>query len=182
MNAFSFLDLGTGAGDIPAAVARWARSEGIAVKIVGVDRDQVTLDFARRVTGTCPEISLVHADVLCLPFAPSSFDFVHASQLLHHFNEEEIVALLKDCSKIARRAVLVSDLIRHPLAYYGIGALTRLFSRNPMTRNDAPLSVKRAFTLGEWKALFNRAGLDAARVTPLFPFRVFASSALAGSR
>jgi ubiquinone/menaquinone biosynthesis C-methylase UbiE len=182
IRAFSLLDLGTGAGDIPAALARWARKEGIDVKIVGLDLDQVTLDVAGEQTQSCPEVSLVRADVFRLPFLPSSFDFVHASQLLHHFTEDEIVALLKDCSTIARRGILVSDLVRHPLAYYGISALARLFSRNKMTRTDAPLSVKRAFTLGEWRALFSRAGLDAARVAPLFPFRIFASFTLAGFR
>jgi SAM-dependent methyltransferase len=174
IRTFSFLDLGTGAGDLPAALARWARNEGIDAKIVGLDLDPVTLAVARRQTECSPEVFLVRADAFRLPFAESSFDFVHASQLLHHFSEEEIVALLKDCSKIARRGVLISDLVRHPLAYYGISALTRLFSRNEMTRTDAPLSVKRAFTLGEWRALFSRAGLDAARVAPLFPFRIFA--------
>jgi len=174
IRAFSLLDLGTGAGDLPAALARWARNEGIDAKIVGLDLNQVTLAVARGQTERCPEVSLVRADVFRLPFIPSSFDFVHASQLLHHFTEDEIVALLKDCSTIARRGILVSDLVRHPLAYYGISALTRLFSRNQMTRTDAPLSVKRAFTLSEWKDLFDRAAIGHARVAALFPFRIFA--------
>jgi SAM-dependent methyltransferase len=174
IRTFSFLDLGTGAGDLPAALARWALKEGIDAKIVGLDLDQVTLAVARGQTERCPKVFLVRADVFRLPFAASSFDFVHASQLLHHFSEEEIVALLKDCSTIARRGVLVSDLVRHPLAYYGISALTRLFSRNEMTRTDAPLSVKRAFTLSEWEDLFDRAAIGQARVAALFPFRIFA--------
>ena len=179
IRTFSLLDLGTGAGDIPAAVARWARSKGIEAKIVGLDLDQVTLEVARGQTESCLEVSLVRADVFRLPFAASSFDFVHASQLLHHFSEEEIVALLRNCSKIARRGILISDLVRHPLAYYGIKVLTNLFSRNQMTRTDAPLSVKRAFTLGEWRALFSRADIGAAQVVPMLPFRMFTSFTLA---
>ena len=174
VKSFSLLDMGTGGGDIPVAIARWARSEGIDVKIVGLELDQVTLDVARRQSQNYPEISLVRADVFRPPFSRSVFDFVHASQLLHHFSENQIVALLKGWSRVARRGILVSDLIRHPLAYYGIGALTRLFSRNQMTRTDAPLSVKRAFTLNEWKGLFSQAGIGSAQVAQLFPFRIFA--------
>jgi hypothetical protein len=70
---------------------------------------------------------------------------------------------------------LISDLIRHPFAYYGIKVLTKLFSRNEMTRMDAPLSIKRAFTLDEWKKLFSRAEIGAAHVAPIFPYRIFAT-------
>jgi 2-polyprenyl-3-methyl-5-hydroxy-6-metoxy-1,4-benzoquinol methylase len=175
IRTFSFLDLGTGAGDLPAVVGRWARDEGVKVKIVGLDLDQVTLGVARGQTKDFPEVSLVRADAFSLPFAASTFDFVHASQILHHFSEEQTVTLLKDCTKIARRAILISDLIRHPLAYYGIKVLTKLFSRNEMTRMDAPLSIKRAFTLDEWKKLLSRAGIGAAHVVPVFPYRIFAT-------
>ena len=77
-------------------------------------------------------------DAFSPPFTPCSFDFVFSSQVLHHFSEPEIILLLRTWSKLARRGILVSDLIRHPIAYIGIRLLTRLFTRNPMTRMDAP--------------------------------------------
>ena len=43
-----------------------------------------------------------------------------------------------------------------------------------MTRTDAPLSVKRAFTLGEWRELFNRAAIGPCDIRWAFPFRMFA--------
>lgn len=180
--SFSLLDVGTGSGDVPMVIARCARGEGIGVRIVGVELDRITIEVARRQTQSFPEISIVRADAFRLPFSPSSFDFIHASQLLHHFSEEEIVAQLRAWSRIARRGILVSDLIRHPLAYYGIGVLTRLFTSNEMTRTDAPLSVKRAFTLGEWKRLFSRAAIGEFDLTTVFPFRLFVLFRLAGLR
>ncbi|TMA09155.1 MAG: methyltransferase domain-containing protein [Deltaproteobacteria bacterium] len=181
IRSFSLLDMATGSSDIPVAVARWARGEGIGVSIIGLELDQVAIEAARRQTQSFPEISIVRANVFRPPFSPSSFDFIHASQLLHHFSEDEIVALLRAWSRIARRGILVSDLIRHPLAYCGIAVLTRLFTANEMTRTDAPLSVKRAFTVGEWRELFARAAIARVDVAPLFPFRVFASFHLEGS-
>ena len=76
----------------------------------------------------------------------------------------------------------MSDLIRHPLAYYGIGVLTRLLTSNEMTRTDAPLSVKRAFTLGEWKGLFSRAAIGDFELTTVFAFRLFVLFRWAGWR
>jgi 2-polyprenyl-3-methyl-5-hydroxy-6-metoxy-1,4-benzoquinol methylase len=171
---FSMIDVGTGGGDIPVAVVRWAKRKRIPVKVVGLDPDPVTAETARQQTRDFPEISIVRADAFRLPFSPSSFDFVFTSQVLHHFPEEEILTLLRHWSKSVRKGIMVSDLIRHPLAYHGIRLATRLLTNNPMTRNDAPLSVQRAFTLKEWQELFMRAEIGPFHLSLFFPFRVFA--------
>lgn len=174
ITGFSLLDVGAGSGDIAVAIVRWARRRGISGRVVALEPDWVTAALSRRQTLEFPEISIVRGDGRSLPFPPSSFDFVIASQMLHHFSEAEIIFFLRAWSTIARRAVLISDLIRHPLAYYGIHLLTRLFSRNEMTRVDAPLSVQRAFTLAEWRELFQRAGIGEFSLTSFFPFRLLA--------
>jgi len=170
---FSLLDVGTGCGDIPVTVVQWARRNGISVKVVGLEPHPITAGMARQQTRDFPEISIVRGDGFHPPFPPSSFDFVFTSQVLHHFSEEEILLLLKTWSRLARRGVMVSDLIRHPLAYYGIRLFTFLFTRNLMTRTDGPLSVRRAFTMEEWKELFSRAAIGKFHLSHLFPFRVF---------
>ncbi len=174
MDNFSLLDVGTGSGDIPVTIARWARSQKISARIVALERDPVTLEVARRHTQAFPEICIIRGDAADPPFADASFDFILSSQLLHHFSEEEIVALVRRWSKVARRAIVVSDLIRHPLAYHGIRLLTRLLTRNVMTRTDAPLSVKRAFTFAEWRELFSRAVSRHFELFSFFPFRCLA--------
>ncbi len=174
MDRFSLLDVGTGSGDIPVTIARWARSQRITTRIVGLERDPVTLEVARRQTRPFPEISIIRGDAADPPFADASFDFILSSQLLHHFSEEEIVALIRRWSKVARRAIVVSDLIRHPLAYYGIRLLTRLLTQNVMTRTDAPLSVRRAFTFAEWRELFSLAVSRHFELFSFFPFRFLA--------
>ena len=171
---FSLLDVGTGSGDIPAMLAGWARARGIAAAFTALEAEPVTLAAAAKQTRVYAEINLVRGDGLTPPFQSGSFDFVLASQFLHHFSENEIVTLLRTWSVIARRAIIVSDLVRHPLAYYGIRSLTRLFTRNVMTLTDAPLSVQRAFTMTEWRELFRRAAVGRVQIFSLFPFRVLA--------
>jgi 2-polyprenyl-3-methyl-5-hydroxy-6-metoxy-1,4-benzoquinol methylase len=171
LKEFSLLDVGAGSADIASGIARWARSKGLWAKITALDLDplavEIAADRARR-----REIAVVRADAAAPPFRPLSFDFVLASQFLHHFSEEKIVELLGTWSKLARRAMIVSDLLRHPLAYHGVRLLTRLFTRNVMTSTDAPLSVARAFTLEEWRALFCRAAIGRFQVDTVFPFRI----------
>ena len=106
------------------------------------------------------------------PFATGSFDFVLASQLLHHFSEEKNVELLRTWSALARRAILVSDLVRHPLAYHAIRCFTRVWTRNIMTLTDAPRSVERSFTAAEWGELFRRAAIGKFQLVSVFPFRI----------
>jgi SAM-dependent methyltransferase len=174
IHRFSLLDVGTGSGDIPTVIARWAGRNGVAVRISALEPEPVTVALATSQTRNFPEISVVRGDGMAPPFHPASFDFVLASQLLHHFSEEQIVRLLRIWSPLARRAIIVSDLMRHPLAYYGIRLLTKCFTRNAMTRTDAPLSVARAFTLAEWRALLREADVGPFQILSVFPFRVMA--------
>jgi SAM-dependent methyltransferase len=171
---FSLLDVGTGSGDIPTALAEWARTHDIQASFTALETEPVTVAAASKQTRAYAEIHLVRGDGLAVPFKAGSFDFVLASQFLHHFSENHIAALLQSWASVARRAIIVSDLVRHPLAYYGILSLTRLLTRNVMTLTDAPLSVRRAFTVAEWRELFRRADVGPIQMFSIFPFRVLA--------
>jgi SAM-dependent methyltransferase len=171
MSRFSLLDVGTGSGDIPKVIVRWARNQGIEAKVVALELDPVTVAEAAHQTRQWPEIVVVRADGMAPPFRETSFDFVLSSQMLHHFSDEKIIVLLRTWSRLARKAILVSDLVRDPLAYYGVRVITHLFTRNEMTRFDGPLSVRRALTLNEWRELFRGAAIGPFRVIPIFPYR-----------
>ena len=169
---FTLLDVGTGNADVPATIVRWARRRNLRARISCLEQDAVTLEEAADQTRAFPEIKLVRGDALTPPFAPGSFDFVLASQLLHHFANEQIVSVLRSWSRLARRAIIVSDLVRHPLAYYGIGLLTKALTHNIMTRTDAPLSVRRALTVEEWRDVFRQADIGRFSVEWALPFRI----------
>jgi ubiquinone/menaquinone biosynthesis C-methylase UbiE len=171
LKRFSLIDVGTGSGDIPALIASWARRRHLNAQLIGLDPEPVTLRAAVSQTRDYPEIALVRGDGRALPLASDSVDFVLSSQMLHHFSEDDIINLLRGWSRVARRAIIVCDLVRHPLAYYGIRLVTKAFTRNIMTRTDGPLSVQRAFTLEEWRELFERAGIGPFRLFAKFPFR-----------
>jgi 2-polyprenyl-3-methyl-5-hydroxy-6-metoxy-1,4-benzoquinol methylase len=169
---FSLLDVGAGSADIASEIARWARSKGLQAKIVALDIDPVAAQIAAERVRHLSEITVVRGDAAAPPFATGSFDFVLASQFMHHFSEEKNVELLRTWSTIARRAIIVSDLVRHPLAYHAVRCLTRLWTRNIMTLTDAPRSVARSFTLAEWREIFLRAAIGKFQLVSVFPFRI----------
>jgi hypothetical protein len=191
--SFFLLDVGTGAvTSLPGSPI--GRNSGVSkLSIVALEPEPVTARVAAILTQKQANppftpllqrgkegdfrrcgISVVRGDGNAPPFCAGSFDFVLASQLLHHFSEEKIVAQLRTWSRLARRAIIVSDLVRHPIAYYGISLVTKLFTRNIMTLTDAPLSVQRAFTMAEWHELLRRAEIGPFRLFSVFPYRVLA--------
>ena len=78
-------------------------------------------------------------------------DIICCNLFCHHLNDDDIANLLEKASKKARLGLIINDLHRHPIAYYSIKLLTRLFSSSAYTKNDAPLSVLRSFTRKDWK-------------------------------
>jgi SAM-dependent methyltransferase len=176
----SILDVGTGSADIPAAILAKAKRCNVAARIVAIEADPITAKIAVGLTQRHAEIEIIRGDASALPFLPGAFDFVVASQFLHHFSEAKIVDLLKQWAKLAKRGIVISDLVRHPVAYHAIRLLTWLTTRNVMTRTDAPLSVRRSFTLQEWRDLLRQADVGPVEMVGVFPFRMTAMVRLGG--
>lgn len=168
----SLLDVGTGSADIPTAVAAWCDSQGIKPLIAALDISERNLRIARTRLGIAGEIKLIRADSLRLPFRDRSFDFVTASLFLHHFQDEDVVRLLASFSRVARRAVIINDLVRNLIPYYFARLTGPVLATSFLTRNDGPVSVLRGFTAGEMKDLAGRAGLRQVEVKRVFPYRL----------
>jgi 2-polyprenyl-3-methyl-5-hydroxy-6-metoxy-1,4-benzoquinol methylase len=151
------VDLGTGSGDIPRLIVDYSRSIGAAVEINAIDRQSATLEVARKLSAGYPEISYIGADIL--EWHPhEAHDIVLCTLTLHHFSDEDAVKVLRRCSELATKFVLVSDLRRGIFLKAGVDLLTALIFREPMTRHDARLSAARAFSFSEMRDLALRAG------------------------
>lgn len=156
--SMTVLDVATGAADLPVAVAQWARKNRIRASITGVDINNRSIAIARRHTAGYPEIGLLVADGLKLPFADKSFDFVTCSKTVHHMNDADAVTLVKEILRVARRGYVIIDIRRSWIAYGLIYLLTRIFTTNRMTRFDGPLSVLKSFIPAELAVLATSAG------------------------
>jgi ubiquinone/menaquinone biosynthesis C-methylase UbiE len=168
----SLLDVGTGSADIPAAVQEWCATRGIVPMIAALDISERNLRVARGELGIDPALSLIQADAARLPFTSRSFDCVSASLFLHHFTDDDVVKLLTEFARVARRAVIVNDLIRNLVPYYFMKLSGPLFATSYLTRNDGPISVLRGFTASELHLLAQRAGLRRFRIRRSFPYRL----------
>lgn len=164
-------DLGSGGGDTLRHIARWARQHRIAVELVGIDANAFMIDYAREKAQGYPEISFRQQDIFSPEFRQQPFDIITCSLFCHHFADEDLVRLLPQWQAQATVAVVINDLHRHPLAYYSIKWLTKLFRGSYLVQNDAPLSVARAFSRQDWQRLLLQAGVGHYTVRWRWAFR-----------
>lgn len=160
------LDVGTGAADIPLALIDRGRATGRLVRIIGVDSRREVLEAAELAdprVGTTGGLALHVADGRALPFPDASFEIAHASLVVHHLEPEQGRVLLAEMARVARLGVVINDLVRGRRAWAGAWLLSRIATRNRLTRNDAPLSFRRAYTVAELTALLAAAGLRVER-------------------
>jgi 2-polyprenyl-3-methyl-5-hydroxy-6-metoxy-1,4-benzoquinol methylase len=140
----TLLDVGTGLADIPRAARDRARTEGVALVVLGVDGAE---SLSRLAAPTLDGSAC--ADVRDLPFPDASIDVVTCSQLLHHFDDREIPRVLRELDRVARGHVIVSDLRRSWLAACGFWLVSWPLGFSRVTRHDGTLSVLRGFTAAE---------------------------------
>lgn len=165
----SLLDLGTGAGDLPRVAERWGRKRGVRIEPVGLELSRAAAELARH--------SGVPTVVGCAgtpPFRDKSVDVVLVSQVAHHLSPDSVVHLFRTCDRLARRAVIIADLRRHPLAMSGFRVGARLLGFDAVTVTDGVTSIRRGFSRAELLALMTRAGIT-GRVDARPGFRLVAT-------
>jgi SAM-dependent methyltransferase len=163
------LDVGCASGD----VAAWLSSRlAQPLLTVGVDVKRLHLAEAP------PAVRPVVADVFGLPFRDASFDVVTASLFLHHFDEAELGRLLRELARLARRAIVVSDLERARVPFVFGRAVFPLLFTTPVSVHDGLVSIRRGFREPELRTAFAAAGLRRVTIRRHFPYRLLAVAAL----
>ena len=114
----------------------------------------VVLD--RAPTHMANQLPAVCGDALALPFADNSFDAVGCSLFAHHLEPDELVRFTAESLRVARHALLIHDLVRHP-AHLALSYLGFPLYRSRLTRHDAPASVRRAYTVEEIRKILEQA-------------------------
>jgi ubiquinone/menaquinone biosynthesis C-methylase UbiE len=170
----TLLDLATGSADIPVAVSRWAKRHGLAMTITASDSSEQMLELAREQIAGHPKITLARYDARAVPLPDKCVDIVLCSLSLHHFASQDAMQVLREMDRLARKGFIVNDLRRSRLGYIAAWIAARLTTRNRLTRNDAPLSVRRAYTPSELEDLLHDAGVTGTAISTHLWFRMAA--------
>jgi hypothetical protein len=165
----TLVDLGTGLGDLPRTAVRWGERRGLRVVPVGLELNRAAARLAWR-SGLPVAVGCAGA----APFRSKSVDVVLVSQVAHHLSSDSIVRLFRTCDQLARRAVIVADLRRHPLAASSFWVGGKLLGFDPVTMSDGVTSIRRGFSRANLLALMAQAGIT-GRVDQRRGFRLVAT-------
>jgi ubiquinone/menaquinone biosynthesis C-methylase UbiE len=158
---FSVLEVASGFGEVPRAAASRLARNGITLDITDLDRMGSHLRREHRA---------VVADALALPFDDDSFDLVTCSLFAHHLQPSDLARFGDEAVRVSRRAVLINDLIRHPLHLALVYAGFPLM-RSYVSRVDGVASVRRAYTPEEVRQILS--GTEASQTIEISTHYLF---------
>ncbi|HEV8051573.1 MAG TPA: methyltransferase domain-containing protein [Parachlamydiaceae bacterium] len=143
----SIIDIGCGGGQFAIQLGQ----EFPDAAIMGIDISSQAIEFSKtRLSETnVKNVQFKHSTDL-RTIGSNSFDIVTSTLVCHHLNDEQLIDFLKQSYRISKQAVVINDLHRHWLAYYGFALIATLFFPNRLIYHDGLLSIKRAFSKQEW--------------------------------
>ena len=152
VSSLSLLEVAAGSGYVPERARRRLVRAGIELDVTLLDRVPSHLVNGNRT---------VAGDVLALPFCDASFDLVGSVIFMHHLPPVQVIQSVNEALRVCRTAVLINDVVRHPIHLALVYAGYPLF-RSRLTHHDAPASVRQAYTPAEMQDLLKQT--RAARV------------------
>ena len=166
----TIVDLGCGGGDNLIAIAKWCQSKNQKIKLIGIDGNQNSLDYAGSRSDF--NIEFIQADILSPNFELPQCDLLISSHFVYHFQDDEFVNFMKRAQTKVKKAIVLSELRRSSLAsvlFYPLG----LFFHK-MVRSDGLKAIRRSFTKQELSDLLSQSGFTNYSVKNKFIFRLLA--------
>jgi len=171
LKSLRVLDVASGGGDVPLTVARLARQSGLDWEVHGCDRSETASAFASAAAGKEKLPARFFNLDIQKENLPRDYDILTNSLFLHHLTRVETIRFLKKMSQAARRGIVIHDLERSRSGLFLAFLAGRLATRSKVVHQDAPQSVRAAYTLSEIRRLAAKAGLTGASVERYWPFR-----------
>jgi hypothetical protein len=127
------------------------------VRITLLDRSAQHLPPRSAWSADLPAPELIAADALHIPLPADSVDIVGSCLFLHHLRDSEARIFLAEALRVARIAVVINDLERHPV-HYLLSRIASLVDPSRLSRHDGPVSVRRAYTTLELDRMLRACG------------------------
>ncbi len=161
----TLLDIGSGGGDVPRVLTRWAKLDGIPLRVTAIDPDERAHTHAAS-RPPLPGLSFRSALSEELVAEGEQFDAVVSNHVLHHLGPAEFTGLLDDTERLTRNIAVHSDIARYPLGYALFSAGTLLLPGSYI-RQDGLTSIRRSYTPDELRgAIAGRKGWQVRTAVP----------------
>lgn len=153
-------DIGCGNGDMLRTLAKEARKKGWRVRLIGIDANGYTANYAAVLSAEYPEITYYCIDILDDRFREIQYDIVLCTLTLHHFEDRQITKLMSLFRRNATIGIVINDLQRSALAYRLFQAFSRLAGMGKMAKEDGLISILRGFKREEIEELSRKLNFN----------------------
>ena len=160
--SLSLLEVAAGSGYVPETARQRLQRHGLHLEVTVLDR------LPSHLSNGNPAVA---GDALALPFRDASFDLLSCNLFAHHLSPPELVQFVDEALSVCRIAVLMNDLVRHPLHLSLVYAGLPLY-RSRITRHDAPASVRQAYTPEEIEAVLAQTKTSRTEILRHYLFRM----------
>jgi 2-polyprenyl-3-methyl-5-hydroxy-6-metoxy-1,4-benzoquinol methylase len=164
-------DIGCGNGDMLRALADYALRHDLNFILKGIDANRYTIEHARNLSAAYPHISYCCTDIFDEKSKIDHCDILLCTLTLHHFTDQEIIALLQRFSETASLGFVINDLQRSALAYHLFQALCFVFRLNYMSREDGLVSILRGFKRADLRSYAKKLNLKNSLIRWKWAFR-----------
>lgn len=169
---YTIADLGCGGGDMAVLIKKWSSSRGYTSQVTGIDANPHIIALAKENASAAKvDVDFKVGNVFDPGFLEQKTDILTCTLFTHHFTNQELIELIGNLKSVGKLGLVINDLHRHFLAYYSINGLTALFSQSKMVKNDAPISVLRAFSKSDWEQILDAAGVEKFKISWHWAFR-----------
>ena len=145
VNRLSLLEVAAGSGEVPVIVHHNLARRGIELDVTLLDMAHCHLPGAAAAVGNDAKHNpRIVGDALRLPFKDGAFDMVSCSLFVHHLRPQEVQQFAQEALRVCRRAVLINDLVRHPL-HFAAACAGFPIMLNRVAWLDGLTSVRRAY-------------------------------------
>jgi ubiquinone/menaquinone biosynthesis C-methylase UbiE len=158
----SLLEVAAGSSEVPERIAAALKRRKIELEVTLLDRSLSHL------TLNTPSIA---GDALALPFRDSTFDIVSSTLFTHHLSPSELAQFVNEGLRVCRKAVIINDLVRSPSHLLLVYAGFLLYS-SPLTRHDAPASVRQAYTPDEMRNILAQTSAKRIELSRHYLYRM----------
>lgn len=148
----TILDVGCGSGDSLRLLEKNNQSN----TYIGIDANKNIIEFAKTKLNEKSKITFKVSD--CFEneiYKKIKPDVVICSLFLHHFSDDDIIKLI-NIMKLHSSVIIINDLHRNSIGYYGFKLIAALFNTSPITKHDGLISILRGFKKHEWKQILNK--------------------------
>lgn len=169
--ALIIVDIGCGNGDMLRTLADYADENDLNFKLIGIDANPFTINYASDLSSHYPNISYQCDDIFDTDFKTLKYDIVLSTLTLHHFKDDEIIKLMDIFFENASIGIVINDLHRSAISYRLFQGLCFIFRLNVISREDGLISILRGFKKKELMAFSKKLNLNKYTIDWKWAFR-----------